>query len=268
MSDLLVKPTDVDAKGRSIHVTPESAGWTYVGFDVHKLESGQDLRVGDTDREICIVLLSGFIDLQFPDQKVERFGKRETIFDDAPACCIYLPPGDEVAINANGDAEIALCSAPGSSGFGRRLIQSDEISRETRGQGTNTRHVNALLAGPDDAASLIIFEVYTPSGHWSSYPPHKHDQDAIPEESALEETYYHRLNPPQGFAFQRVYTDSRDIDETMTVEDGDTVLVPRGYHPVGAPHGYDLYYLNVMAGPKRKWIFKNDPAHEWMLKQS
>jgi 5-deoxy-glucuronate isomerase len=86
-----------------------------------------------------------------------------------------------------------------------------------------------------------------------------------PEETQLEETYYHRLNPPQGFAFQRVYTDDRSINETMTVEDGDVVMVPRGYHPAAAPHGYDLYYLNVMAGPRRQWCFRNDPAHDWIV---
>jgi 5-deoxy-glucuronate isomerase len=95
----------------------------------------------------------------------------------------------------------------------------------------------------------------------------KHDRDALPDESYLEETYYHRLKPAQGFAFQRIYTDDRSLDETLTVGDGDVVLVPRGYHPVGAPHGYDLYYLNVMAGPKRVWRFHNDPAHEWLMAQ-
>lgn len=84
-------------------------------------------------------------------------------------------------------------------------------------------------------------------------------------ESALEETYYHRFRPPQGFAFQRVYDDDRSLDETMTVRDGDCVLVPRGYHPVGAPHGYDLYYLNVMAGPRRIWAFTDDPDHAWII---
>lgn len=109
-------------------------------------------------------------------------------------------------------------------------------------------------------------EVITPAGHWSSYPPHKHDTSAAPEETCLEETYFHKLSPSQGFAFQRVYTDDRSLDETITVEHNDVVMVPRGYHPVGAPHGYELYYLNVMAGPERRWIFRNDPAHEWMLK--
>ena len=106
----------------------------------------------------------------------------------------------------------------------------------------------------------------TPAGNASSYPPHKHDRDAFPEETRLEEVYYHRLNPSQGFGFQRIYTDDRSLDVSMTIEDGDVTLVPRGYHPCAALHGYDLYYLNVMAGPKRLWRFYNDPAHEWMLK--
>ena len=112
-----------------------------------------------------------------------------------------------------------------------------------------------------------MVEVITPAGHWSSYPPHKHDTDTPPvgDRSSRRPTTT-ASNPPQGFAFQRVYTDDRSLDETLCVEDGDVVLVPRGYHPVGAPHGYDLYYLNVMAGPQRQWIFRNDPAHEWMLK--
>ncbi len=104
-----------------------------------------------------------------------------------------------------------------------------------------------------------MVEVITPAGHWSSYPPHKHDQDDLPRELLLEETYYHRINPPQGFAMQRVYTDDRSLDETMTVTDRDVVLVPRGYHPCAAAHGYELYYLNVMAGPKRSLALPQRP---------
>jgi len=128
------------------------------------------------------------------------------------------------------------------------------------------RLVTDILPESDPAHSLLVVEVITPGGHTSSYPPHKHDQDNLPAESLLEETYYHRLSKPQGFAFQRVYTDDRSLDEAMLVEDGDVVLVPKGYHPVAAIHGYDLYYLNVMAGPKRTWKFHNAPEHEWMLK--
>jgi 5-deoxy-glucuronate isomerase len=140
------------------------------------------------------------------------------------------------------------------------------MRRSVRGQGSNTRTICDVLPHDDpSAAHLLVVEVRTPAGHSSSYPPHKHDSETPPTETQLEETYYHRLNPAQGFAFQRVYTDDRSLDEAMAVEDHDVVMVPRGYHPVVVPHGYDSYYLNVMAGPKRLWVFRNDPAHEWML---
>ena len=139
------------------------------------------------------------------------------------------------------------------------------MTNEERGEGSNTRSICNILPEQDEADSLLVVEVKTPAGNWSSYPPHKHDSDNIPVETYLEETYYHRINPSQGFVFQRVYTDDLSIDETMAVEDKCVVLVPSGYHPVGVPYGYDSYYLNVMAGPKRQWIFKNHPDHQWML---
>jgi len=163
--------------------------------------------------------------------------------------------------------ELAIAIAPGFGNFPARHIRPDEMSSEVRGEGSNERFICNILPEQDKADSLLVVEVKTPSGNWSSYPPHKHDSDNIPVETYLEETYYHRINPPQGFTFQRVYTDDLSIDETMAVEDRCVVLVPKGYHPVGVPHGYDSYYLNVMAGPKRQWIFNNDPKHEWMLEQ-
>jgi len=162
--------------------------------------------------------------------------------------------------------ELAGCSATGNNASGpARAILPADLSKETRGKGTNTRYVTNILPEDQPADSLLVVEVITPGGHTSSYPPHKHDQDNLPHESMLEETYYHRLDPPQGFAFQRVYTDDRSIDESMAVENGDVVMVPKGYHPVAACHGYDLYYLNVMAGPKRTWKFNNQKEHEWLL---
>ena len=146
-------------------------------------------------------------------------------------------------------------------------IRPEDIEVEVRGAGNMEREIRPILMEDRPAERLLVVEVLTPNGHWSSYPPHKHDTATQGEETALEETYYHRLNPPQGFAVQRVYTDDRSIDETIAVEDGDVVMVPRGYHPTGAPHGYDLYYLNVMAGPKRQWIFRNDPAHDWIVRK-
>jgi len=267
MPDLRVRPKERDDSGAVLEVTPESAGWTYVGFKVLKLEPGESAGGGDVGREACIIVLSGRCDVEVDGQRFENVGQRMSVFEDMPPAAVYAPAGALYAITARTPLEVAIGSAPGESGGEARLIPADRISRETRGQGTNTRYVRNILPETERADSLLIAEVITPGGNWSSYPPHKHDRLAEPEESHLEEIYYHRLNPPQGFAFQRVYTDDRSLDETVSVEDGDVVLVPRGYHPVGAPHGYDLYYLNIMAGPKRTWIFNNDPAHAWIGKK-
>lgn len=269
MSDLLIHSNAPDANGRVLEVTPQSAGWNYVGFSVYKLGEGASLTRREEGRETCIVILGGKANFKSGEISFDNIGERESLFDGKSPYAVYVPQNTEYTLEAISDKlEIALCTAPGGEGHDVRLIEPDTISTEQRGAGSNTRHVRNILPETESAHSLLIAEVITPGGNWSSYPPHKHDSDNIPEESSLEETYYHRLNPAQGFAFQRVYTDSRDIDETLCVEDGDVVLVPKGYHPVGASHGYDLYYLNVMAGPNRVWIFKNDPAHEWIISPS
>ena len=181
---------------------------------------------------------------------------------------LYLPAGSQWQVTAETALELAVCTAPDTVGdLPARVIASEDLSQETRGQGTNVRYVTNILPEGEPAQSLLVVEVITPGGHTSSYPPHKHDEDNLPHESALEETYYHRFNPPQGFGFQRVYTDDRSLDEAMAVEDGDVTLVPKGYHPCAACHGYDLYYLNVMAGPKRTWKFHNAVEHEWLVKK-
>ena len=261
---LLVRPHAPDPDGTLLDITPETAGWKYVGFRVVRLAAGTRYNHVEGGREACLVILTGTVCVDAGGERFEAIGGRETVFD-GPATSVYVPAGCRYTIEATSDAEIAICTAPGSGAGTVRLIRSEAV--EVRGRGTNTRHVRNILSDADQAESLLIVEVITPGGHWSSYPPHKHDRDAFPDETFLEETYYHRLSPPQGFAFQRVYTDARDIDETMAVEDGDVVMVPRGYHPVGAPHGYDLYYLNVMAGPRRNWVFRNDPAHEWIVRE-
>jgi 5-deoxy-glucuronate isomerase len=211
------------------------------------------------------VLVSGTARVEAAGEDLGRLGARATPFEGNP-WSVYVPAGTAWRVKAEGDCELAVCTAPAAGGRPVRVIAPDEVGQETRGKGTNTRHVRNIL--PDTspiAENLLVVEVITPGGHWSSYPPHKHDQAVEGRETALEETYYHRLQPAQGFAFQRVYTDDRSLDETVCVHDGDVVMVPRGYHPVAASHGYDLYYLNVMAGPVRKWIFRNDPQHEWIL---
>lgn len=266
MPDLRVRPSQRNGNGVVLEVTPQSAGWSYVGFKVLQLEPKERASGGEEGREACLVVLSGRCDVEVGGRSFENIGRRTSVFDDEAPAAVYVPAGATYAVTARTKLELAVGSAPGGGGEAR-LINPERISRETRGVGTNTRYVRNILPETEPAESLLIAEVITPGGHWSSYPPHKHDRLAPPEESALEEIYYHRLNPAQGFAFQRVYTDDRSLDETVCVEDGDVVLVPRGYHPVGAPHGYDLYYLNVMAGPSRTWIFNNDPAHAWIAKK-
>ena len=266
MSKLLVRSKDLESSGRLLDITPESAGWGYVGFAVDRLDAGDVMENQTGDRELCLVVLGGKVDITVGSERFVDVGERQSVFDDIGPHAIYMPPGITFKIAAKQNAELAFCTAPGKGTFPVRHITPEMTEIIERGSGTNLRLVRNILSEEDPADSLLVVEVITPNGHWSSYPPHKHDTEALPSESFLEETYYHRLNPSQGFAFQRVYTDDRSLDETMAVEDGDVVMVPKGYHPVGAPYGYDLYYLNVMAGPERCWRFKNDPDHEWILK--
>ena len=267
MSNLLVRPHDPATDGVVLEVTPKSAGWEHVGFKVHKLKAGQSVSGGEAGREACLVLLVGKADIAAGSARFTDIGGRTSVFEDAAPAAVYAPAGADWSVTAHSDVELAVCTAPGFGSGEPRLIDASRMSREVRGQGTNQRFVRNILPETEPADSLLVVEVITPGGHWSSYPPHKHDTATEAQETQLEETYYHRLDPPQGFAFQRVYTDDRSLDETVCVQDGDVVMVPRGYHPVGAPHGYDLYYLNVMAGPKRAWIFRNDPAHDWIAKK-
>jgi 5-deoxy-glucuronate isomerase len=263
-SPLLVRPKG--QAGRVIHITPESAGWTYVGFDLHRLAPGETVAADTGNREVCLVLIAGRAAVSAGGKDFGIIGERLSPFEGMPHS-VYVPGNSSWSLTAATDVTLAVCSSPSLGGsLPARHIGPDAVTRETRGKGTNTRHVANILPEGAPADSLLVVEVITPGGNTSSYPPHKHDQDNLPHESFLEETYYHRLNPPQGFAFQRVYTDDGSLDETMTVRDGDVNMVPKGYHPCAAIHGYDLYYLNVMAGPRRTWKFYNAPEHAWLLK--
>ena len=260
-SPLLRRP----ATSNPVHaITPENAGWSYVGFDVHDLTSGDVIENETGPREVCIVIVTGEARISAGGKFFGVLGERKDVFEGSP-WSVYVPAQSNYAIAADGDCEVAICSSPATGKLPARVIPPAEVATETRGTGTNTRFVRNIL--PDTsphAESLLVVEVITPGGHWSSYPPHKHDTDDFPNETYLEETYYHRLKRGSGFAMQRVYTDDGSLDETMAVSHRDVVLVPKGYHPVGAPHGFDLYYLNVMAGPRRAWKFSFPKDHAFL----
>ena len=170
------------------------------------------------------------------------------------------------SITATTRLEVAVCGAHAAKRKPPLVIAPGDRKRETRGTDSNIRHVVDLLPAEHDLADkLLVVEAITPPGNSSSYPPHKHDQDNLPHESQLEEIYYYHVRPRTGFALQRIYTDDRSLDICLSPEDGDAVLVPKGYHPVVAPHGYEVYYLNVMAGPRRIWKTHTDPSHAWLL---
>jgi 5-deoxy-glucuronate isomerase len=239
-----------------VAITPERAGWSYVGFEALALDGTVTRETGE--RELCVVIVAGRA--RIGDWAL---GGRETPFEGAPDAA-YFPPGSTVTIS--GQAELGLCWAPAPGGGAEaRPLPASEITPATRGSGSMERTIHNILMLDREAESLLVTEVQTPAGHWSSYPPHRHERDALPEESLLEETYYHRVDPAHGFVVQRVYSDDRSLDEAIAARDRDTVLVPRGYHPVGVPPGYRSYYLNVMAGPRRVWAFHNDPDHEWLM---
>jgi 5-deoxy-glucuronate isomerase len=202
MSRLLVKPKA--GEGRILHVTPQTAGWAYVGFDLWKLAEGQTAKNESKDRETCLVFVSGKGRVNVDGKDLGVIGERMSPFEGKP-WSVYVPAGKAWNVTAETPLELGVCTAPGSGKVPMRVIRPDDIGQETRGKGTNTRYVTNILPETEPAESLLVVEVITPGGHTSSYPPHKHDQDNLPHESLLEETYYHRLNPSQGFGFQRLY---------------------------------------------------------------
>lgn len=266
MAHLLRRPTGTGGKVHDI--TPASAGWGYVGFGLYRLQAGDVAAEPTGDREVILVLVEGHAHVTAAGQDWGVMGDRMDVFDRTAPHCLYIPPGKDWTATATTACTLAVCTAPGHGKYDAQRLGPEGISLTPRGTGANTRHINNIaMEGRDVADSLLVTEVFTPAGNWSSYPSHRHDEDDFPRMTYLEESYYHRLNPAQGFAVQRVYTEDGSLDETMTVKNHDVTLVPKGHHPCAAPYGYDLYYLNVMAGPRRAWRFQNDPDHDWIYQR-
>ena len=264
MTYLLRKPSGTS--GHVHAITPGSAGWRYVGFDLWRAASGSIVEADTGDRETILVFVEGRGRVVIAGQSFGELGDRMDVFERTPPHCIYVPNGSNWRVETTTDCVLAACTAPGKGGHPPRRLGPEGIDLERRGAGTNTRFIhNIAMEGREVADSLLVTEVFTPAGHWSSYPPHRHDEDDFPAITYLEETYYHRLSPASGFGVQRVFTEDGSLDQTMAVSDHDVVLVPRGHHPCAAPHGVEMYYLNVMAGPRRAWRFKAHPAFAHLM---
>lgn len=262
---LLRRATAPAPDGTIVAVDAASAQWEYLDVAAYRLQEGQRLsRLADGNERLVLVL-EGHARIRVGDEDFGVVGSRMTVFEGAPAPVVLVAPRTAIDLVAATDALVVVAAAPAGVVEVTRLIAPGDILVESRGSGQTARTIHHLLPPVAEAGRLIAFEVFTPGGNWSSYPPHKHDTENPPIEARLEELYFYRFARPEGFAFQRVYTRDAMLDEAMTPHDCDVVLVPRGYHPVGVPAGYDCYYLNVMAGPNRAWHFTVDPDHAWLM---
>lgn len=242
-------------EGLQVEVTPQTAGWRHLTF---RVVGGPQTRSTAPDEEAVVVVLGGSGTLQVGPIRREIRGRAD-VFDGLPWWA-YVPPGTPASFEGQG--ELAWGSAFGvEPGLPPCICGPKEARVEMRGARNVSRQITHL-ADPGFARRILAVEVYTPSGNWSSYPPHRHDADRLPEEVDLDEVYYYRM-PDKGFAIQRLY-DGADLDELILARDRDTVLVRRGYHPVVAGPGYDVYYLNFLAGDHPLWITCDDPELAWV----
>ncbi len=248
--------------GVVLEVTPESAGWKYLGFRVIALKAGETYRERTDGKEVALVPLKGSGEVEVSGTRFEL--ARESVFQGA-SNVLYVPPGKEITVTATTEFEFTTGSAPAEGKYPTRLFKPDEMRQEVRGGGAATRQVNHVLAHPLPAERLILYEVYVPGGMWSGWPPHRHDGNGAPY---LEETYYYRFEPDNGFGIQRNYNDATDFDELFTVKQGDAVVVRQGYHPVACAPGANMYFLNYQAGDlldaARGTPPYDDPAHVWI----
>ena len=245
-------------QGEWEEVTPASAEWQYLSFRVLQLDGRSAFDTGAD--EVVIVPLSGDARVG-ADGGEWDVGGRSHVFEALPRS-LYLPR--DTAVELSGTAELALCCARAERRREPRPIAPEDVEIEVRGAGNATRQISHIVKPNFPAERILVVEVYTPAGNWSSYPPHKHDEERGELEAVLEETYYFRTrpDPPGAFAVQRLYGSGLDLTET--VRDGDLLQVPYGYHTTAAAHGYDLYYLNALAGDRRTMQAADDPDLAWI----
>ena len=234
MKNLLLKPNNNSKK--KFDITPQSAHWKYVGFKLFHLEKGDDIKDKTNFEESIVVFIEGYGEIEVSGKNMGELGSRTSVFEKKPPSGFYIPLQTPWSVKANTKLILAVCSAPGKEEFSPSIIKSDEIKLIERGKGSNKRFIfNIAMEDNPIANSLLVTEVFTPPGNWSSYPPHRHDENDFPNITYLEETYYHRINPNNGFGFQRVFSEDGSIDQSICFNDGDVVLVPKGHHPCGIP---------------------------------
>jgi len=262
--DFLVhsRPLPADQAGELLHLPRQEAMWEWMSFFVRRLLPGDTYQASTDGEEAAFVLLGGTCVANW-GQGEQKIGKRKHVFDGFPYT-LYLPTGNNVAFRAETACEIAECRAPSKARLEPKLIGPSEVASNLRGGGNVSRQIVDIVPPAFPADKLVVIEVYTPGGNWSSYPPHKHDVHDPPREVDLDEIYYYRMNQPNAFAFQHLYMGQHAGERTLKARDGDVVLVHSGFHPVVAGPGYDVYYLNFLAGTSRVLAITEDPHHVWI----
>jgi 5-deoxy-glucuronate isomerase len=263
-SDCLVHSRDLPlaGSGELLHLPRSDARWEWMSFFVRRLQLGDVYRSCTEHEEAAFVLLGGTCRADF-GKGPQTIGKRKNVFDGLPFT-VYLPAGHEVTFTAETVCEIAECRVPSEARLEPALVTPADVSSGLRGGGNASRQIVDIITPTFPADKLMVIEVYTPGGNWSSYPPHKHDVHNPPSEVDLDEIYYYRIRQPEGFALQHLYSYDGRGPRTVMARDGDTVLVRSGYHPVVAGPGYDVYYLNFLAGSARALAVTEDSNHVWI----
>jgi 5-deoxy-glucuronate isomerase len=249
--------------GELLNFSRESVNWEWMGMSVRRIAPGETYETATRGEEAAFVLLSGRCAADWGSGP-RAIGERKSVFEGLPYC-LYLPTDNHVKFTADTMCEIAECRVPSETKHEAHLFTPSEVVSSLRGGGNASRQIVDIIRPDFPADKLVVIEVYTPGGNWSSYPPHKHDVHNPPAEVDLDEIYYYRIQRPQdGFALQRLYSADKSQDLVVRAQDGDAVLVRSGYHPVVAGPGYDIYYLNFLAGTSRTLAVTEDPAHVWL----
>jgi 5-deoxy-glucuronate isomerase len=269
---MLVRSQDTGASGIFAHVTPAEAGWQYLNMAARRMARGETWAFNTGDYEYAHVILGGQCNVHTSEGDFLQVGRRPNVFSGMPYA-VYLSHDTDFEIEALTDGfEVASCWVETDQDFPAQLVTPADSKIELRGGNNASRQINGIIPPGFNCHRIVAVEVYTPGGNWSSYPPHKHDihrQDADGTllEADLEEIYFYKLDRSEGYAYQRVYNDSRSIDAVMMAQNHDMVLVPEGYHPVVSAHGYTTYYLNFLAGSAQSLANADDPAYAWVKNQ-